>query len=571
MALATISWPDLAVGMAAGFALFVFGMEMLTGALRRIAGARMRGLLAGAASSRLRGVASGAAVAATLHSSSMAMVLLVGFVSAGMLTLEQTIPMVLGAEVGTTITAQLIAFPVGRYAGLGLAAGLVLRMAGRSRLLRETGSVVLGLSFVFFAMTLMRESVAPLRTHEPLIDALARAGNPLVGAAAGALATALIQSSGATTAIVMSLAGQGLVGLEASLALVLGANVGTCVTGLIASVGRPREAVRVSAAQWLYNLAWVALVLPVLPWWADVARAISPSLQDVEPALRAAAEAPRQIANAHTLFNVAGMLFFVGLTPLLAWAARRVVPDRGEAAARLAVPAHLDSGLFATPPIALEAARRELVRLGHGVLSMYRRAPEVVTFGDERALDRLARADDEVDALHLEIVRYLGRLAQRDIGEAEAREVTAWLAVANHLEAIADTIETNLVARGRERLERGLVVRRGSMLEMDALYASVKEALETVLRALEGRDADLARKVIGMKPVVGGEGEAVERGLAQRLARDPVGALDAYQLEADVVEHLKRIYYFAKRIAKTLVELASPPAAPDPGRAGAPS
>ena len=543
----------LVVGLVGGLALFLFGIDHLARALRQAAGPRLREMLSRATSSRLRGAVTGAVATASIQSSSLTMVILVGFVSAGVLRLVQAIPMVMGAEVGTTITAQLIAFPIGRYALVGVAAGFFVTAFAKSGPWKRVGEVVFGASLVFFAMGLMGDAVRPLRAHEPFLAWIASTRSPAVGILLGAAATALLQSSAAMTAIVIALAGQGILGLESAIALVLGANVGTCITGLLAALRSSRDALRLAVVQWVYNLASVAIALPLIPWIADAATALSPSHPELSGPARLAAETPRQIANVHTLVNVACTALFLGAVPLFARVARWIVPPRRGGEQPLSEPMFLDAGLLASPSVALEAVRKEVVRLGRGVRAMLQRAPPIVAHGSAQELTSLAAMDDEIDGLHAAIGAYLGRLSEHRLSTDETAELMTCVTVSNHLESIADMIETNLVARGRERVATDVQISTPTMASIGALFALVLQHLDHALIALELHDPRPAHQVIQAKPEVNAAAEAIERRILQRLAKEGPQHWDAYQIETDLVEHLKRVYYFTKRIAYALV------------------
>jgi len=230
----TLEYGKLFMTLFGGLAIFLFGMEQLDNALRRVAGARMKKMLATLTTNRFTGVFTGAFVTSVLQSSSVTTVLVVGFVSAGLMSLMQSIPVIMGANIGTTITAQIIAFKVTKYALWLVAVGFVIYFAGKKDKVKQYGLMLLGLGLVFYGLTLMGSATKPLRTYEPFIIMLQQMANPLLGILVGGLFTAVIQSSSATTGIIIVLAGQGLITLEAGIALAFGANLGHlcyCVAG----------------------------------------------------------------------------------------------------------------------------------------------------------------------------------------------------------------------------------------------------------------------------------------------------------------------------------------------------
>ncbi|NND83908.1 MAG: Na/Pi cotransporter family protein, partial [Acidimicrobiia bacterium] len=265
-------------------------MDGLAESLRLMAGGRLRRLLTRFTDNRVMGAITGAGTTAIIQSSSVTTVLVVGFVSAGVMTLSQAIGVILGANVGTTITAQIVAFKVTDYALGAVALGFFLQFVAKTPAKKARGQALLGLGLVFFGMSLMGDAMRPLREYEPFVDLMIAMENPIVGIAIGAGFTALVQSSSATTSIVIVLAAEGLIGLEAGIALVLGANVGTSVTALLAAIGKPRLALRAAYVHSLFNVLGVVLWLPFLGLLATWTSALSD-------------DTAREIANAHTIFN----------------------------------------------------------------------------------------------------------------------------------------------------------------------------------------------------------------------------------------------------------------------------
>ena len=258
--------------LAGGLALFLFGLELMTNGLKAVAGASLEGALAKLTANRFLGLLSGAFVTAVLNSSTITTVLMVGFVSAGLMTLSQAVPMIMGANVGSTFTAQIMAFNVKALVPFMLAIGFLYHAFGTRQLLRQLGGIALGLGLLFLGIEFMGEATHPLRTFEPFIKAMQEMENPLLGILAGAVFTAVVQSSAATLAVVIALASQGLMPLEAGIAVVLGANVGTCLTAMLASIGKPAEAAQVGVVHLLFNVLGVLFWVFFIPQLADLVR-----------------------------------------------------------------------------------------------------------------------------------------------------------------------------------------------------------------------------------------------------------------------------------------------------------
>ena len=255
-----------AIELFGGLAIFLLGLDHLTESLKLVAGTKLKGILGVLTKNRVVGMLTGAGLTAIVQSSSVTTVLVVGFISSGLMTLGQSIGVILGANIGTTITAQIVAFKVTKYALALVAVGFGYMFFGKQEKARTRGSLVMGLGLVFFGMSVMSSAMEPLRGYQPFIDAMAQMDNVLIAVLAAAAFTALVQSSSATTGVVIVLASSGLISPTAGIALVLGANIGTSVTAFLAAIGKPRAAQRAAMAHALFNTVGVLVWLPFVGW-----------------------------------------------------------------------------------------------------------------------------------------------------------------------------------------------------------------------------------------------------------------------------------------------------------------
>jgi phosphate:Na+ symporter len=540
---------QLIFGLLGGLALFLYGMDQMAGSLKIVAGDRMTSILARLTRNRVAGVLTGAFVTAVIQSSSVTTVLVVGFISAGLITLAQSVGVILGADIGTTITAQIIAFNIKEYSLLLVALGFLVMFVARRETTRHYGTAIMGLGLVFLGMGIMGEAMKPLRTWQPFLNVMAGMENPWLGIAVGAVFTALVQSSSATVGIIIVLGSQGLVSLPAGIALLLGANIGTTVTALLASIGRPREAQRSAVIHLIFKvvgvLIWVFLIDQLM--WLAVQ--VSPSHPELAGAARLAAETPRQVANAHTLFNVANTLLFLPFVNVFVWLVRRLVPDREEGD-RLVRIKYLDEGLLSTPAFALDRARLEMLHMGDRVRDMLRDILPVTLGGDREDLKGFAAKDDEVDQLHGEIVTYLGRVSQETLTGGQTDELLKLMEATNDLENIGDIIETNLVSLGHSRLDDGVRVSAATAGVLDEFHLAVTRALDMALVAVSQKNEAAAAEVVEMKADINRLADSAALHEARRLVAHEPGRLAAYTFEVDVLESLKRVYYFTKRMAR---------------------
>ena len=549
-----ISWFFLAIGLLGGLSLFLYGMERMSDALKNVAGEKMKDILAVLSGNRIMGLITGAVVTAVIQSSSVTTVMLVGFVTAGLMSLSQTIGVILGADIGTTITAQIVAFKVTKYALLLMAVGFGMLFVSKKEKIRQYGYMIMGLGMIFFGMGVMSDAMRPLRTHQPFIDLMAGMSNPILGILIGAVFTALIQSSSAAMGVVIVLAMQGLITLEAGIALALGANIGTCATAGLASIGKPREAVRVATCHVLFKIIGVMLMAPLIGPFAKLVVSISPSPAEGLTGLQAAASVvPRQVANAHTIFNIGiGVLFL----PFISQFARIVywlVPDKPIEETEEIQPKYLSDMLFETPSLALDAARHEIKRMGRRVDLMNSAMMPAVVSGNKESLLAVREMYEEVDILHKHLVTYLARVSQLKLNEYQTNKFMNLMTAVNNLDYVGDLIEVNMVDLGMRRIQKGFKISEATQKVLNTLHVVVSDALKAAVRAVVEEDKDFAHRVIIMKEDVSRLIEKADLHQAKRLVSEDSGKFEAYSVEVDIIEKLKRIYYYAKQMAKTVI------------------
>jgi len=550
-----ISWFFLVVGLLGGLSLFLYGMERMSDALKNVAGEKMKDILGILSNNRIMGLITGAIVTAVIQSSSVTTVMLVGFVSAGLMSLSQTIGVILGADIGTTITAQIVAFKVTKYALLLLAIGFGMLFISKREKIQQYGYMVMGLGMIFFGMGVMKDAMEPLRTYQPFIDLMANMSNPILGILVAAVFTALVQSSSASMGVVIVLAMQGLITLEAGISLALGANIGTCVTAGLASLGKPREAVRVAVCHVLFKVIGVLIILPFIVPFAKFVVFISPSPAEGLTGMQAAAAVlPRQVANAHTLFNIGiGVLFL----PFVTYFARfvfRLVPDKPLPEVEEVRPKYLSEMLLHTPSLALDAARHEIKRMGKRVDLMNTAVMPAVLTGNKEALQAVREMDDEVDILYKHLVNYLAEVSKLQLNEYQTQKMMKLMAAVNDLEQIGDVIEVSLVDLGEKRVKKGFKISEATQRVINTVHHVVSDALKAAVRAVVEEDNDFATRVISMKSDMNRLVEQAGMHQAKRLVSKDSGKFEAYSVEVDIIEKLKRIYYYANRMAKTVVE-----------------
>jgi phosphate:Na+ symporter len=494
-------------------------------------------------------------ITAVIQSSSVTTVLVVGFISAGLLNLSQSIGVILGANVGTTITAQIIAFQVYRYGLLMIAAGFFSNLAARRESVRQWGNALMGLGLIFFGMELMSVGTDPLRQWPPFIDLMRNMSDPLLAVAVGAAFTAVVQSSSATTGIVIVLASQGLISLESGIGLIFGSNIGTCATAFLSAIGRPREALQAAWAHGLFNVAGVLLWLFFIPQFADIVREISPASETLAGAGSPTIDTARQIANAHTLFNLGNLFIFIWFTGPLARLVNRIVPERPVPVG--IQPLYLDELFLEQPALALDQLRRELVRLGGLVRSMLTQSLHVVSMGTQAEVDALQSADNDVDRIYEACIRYLAQLSQSSLVGDQPRQLSQFVGVANYLENIGDVIEKDLLAVASKRIRKNMTMSPGTLDKLSAINHEVCEAFDKTIAALEHGDRGDALEAIESKASVTSLTREATAHLATRLVAAERGRLEAFEIETDIIEIFRRINTHTRRIARLCLEIGA--------------
>jgi phosphate:Na+ symporter len=554
-----IDWFKLGMGLLGGLAMFLFGMEQMSEGLKAAAGDKLRDVLSRLTRNRVMGAVTGAFVTAVLNSSSVTTVLVVGFISAGFMTLVQSVGVIMGANIGSTFTAQIVAFNVTQYALVMVAIGFFMLFTAKQDKTRYYGAMLMGLGLVFYGMGVMGEAMTPLRSYQPFLDLMIRMENPLLGILVGAVFTGLVQSSAATTGIAIVMATEGLISLPAGIALAFGANIGTCVTAILAALGKPVEALRAATVHIIFNIAGVLLWVMFIPQLADFVAAISPASPELAGKARMAAEVPRQIANAHTVFNVANTLLFLGFTTYFARLAERLVPDRPEPEKIIIRPRYLDAELIEVPAMALEGVRLELGHMGEIITGMFATLRSAFAERDRATCERVLKMDDQVDILHEAILEYLSEIRQQPLTDRQSMEFQALMSATINLESLADVIETELVDIAEKFIDQEGEPSEATQLLLRDLADKVSQAIEDVIRSVRENDEKAAENVIAVKDEIRRIAEEFLVHQSQRMGVKEDRHLALVRLELELLDKLRQMYTLTKRIAKELVpdEVAS--------------
>ncbi len=530
---------EVLFSVAGGLAVFLFGLRILSDALKRAVGDRMRVIIERLTGKAYRGVLVGAVTSATLQSSTMTMVLLIGMINAGILTLAQGIGVMLGSEIGTTLTAQVIAFKIGFYYMPSIAVGYFLGETFRGRKVGDVGRIILGLGLVFLGMSVFTGGLSgsggltKLAESPAILRLLQACGNNVfLGVLVGAAVTAAIHSSAAMTALVIGLGSTGLITLPAAIAIVLGANIGTTVTAQIASIGTSLSSRRLAVTQLVVNVAGVALFLPFLPWFVRLVAITSPLL-------------PRQIANAHTIFNVAVTLALIPCVGVLVWIARMLVRGREETSQRRAQ--FLGEQFLATPAIAVHQAERELLRMGEMTTTMIRACKQGIVTHDPTETASVAEVEEAIDGLKESVDAFLDRIDGSTLSGKDERRLHVLRHIAADIERVGDQA-VNITVRADKLLAKRRNLSSAAVEELGDMFDRAIELYRLALAALEAEDTEGAKRALELEKRLD---ELETRYKAHHVGRlenkecDPEAGI----LFAEILHNLERIGDHATNIA----------------------
>lgn len=471
-----------------GLGLLLFGMRMMTEGLQAAAGQSIRGILNQVSSNRVLGCLTGTVVTAVIQSSSATTVMLVGLVGAGLMNLYQAVGVILGANIGTTVTAQLIAFDLGKLALPAIALGVGLRFFAVKKRIRSFGDIVLGFGILFLGLTVMKDSLLPLRSNPQFVAFFTRFGVDTLGqtlmcVGVGTILTILIQSSAATIGLTMTLAGQGLIDFPTAMALVLGENIGTTITAQLSTIGSNAEAHQVANAHTLFNIMGVMLTILFFPFFvkgvvfctqilglsSDVAGVPNENIN-------------RYIANGHTLFNIVNALFFLLIMPWLVKITQLLSPRETEDKDLLVLPQFSDL-LQDNPLAAVAKIRDEVFTLSLVLRLSLETGVKIISTGDLKLLKQCLRYEEYINSAHKEILRFISRIFQSGVSDDLSTEISALMRVSYHIERIGNTV-VNINRQLSEVIEEDKDFSPEAWGELEMLGDTVFDLLDMVSTAI---------------------------------------------------------------------------------------
>lgn len=532
---------DIVISLMGGLGLFLYGMNLMAEGLEKSAGSKLKKIVELLTSNIFMGVLVGAFVTAVIQSSSATTVMVVGFVNAGIMNLTQAIGVIMGANIGTTITAQLVSFNLNGMAPVALGIGIILYLFASKPKTKNIAEILIGFGILFTGMDFMKEAVKPLEEYKGFTDLLITFGNhKILGMLLGFGITAIVQSSSASMGMLIALASQGLIPLEAALPILYGQNIGTCVTSLISSVGASSNAKRAAVMHLIFN------VLGTLVFLIFLNGPVVGLVTSMNPG-----DVARQLANTHTLFNIISVIILLPFSKFIIKLAVKLVPDKkGEEDDHKAIK-YLDDRIVETPSIAVASVVKETLRMGKKSKESLTYAVEGFIGKSQEKIDKSFKREKMVNELQKGILNYLLKLSKANLDGDSRDIVDSLFNTVNDIERIGDHAE-NIVELAQDIMDSELKLSEQGIEEIRELYNKVISTYSYALEAMKNYDVDLACKVIKMEEQVDIMEKSCRANHMHRLNNN-LCSIDTGIIYLDLISNLERVSDHAVNIAQQVI------------------
>ena len=542
-------------GLLGGLGMFLYGMGMMSDGMKMTAGDSMRSILEKLTSNRYIAVFIGAFVTMVIQSSSATTVMLVSFVNSGLLSFTQALGVVLGSNIGSTVTAQIVAFKITDYALLLIAAGSIMSLFAKKDTIKHLGFVILGFGLLFYGMKVMSDTMKPLRSDPTFNSILTSFENPFLGILAGAVFTALVQSSSATTGIVITLASGGSITLEAGIPLILGANIGTCVTALLAGLNASRDAKRVAIGHVTFNVIGVLLFCFWIPSFAEFVSNTSDNI-------------PRQIANAHTIFNIAATIIFIPFTPFISRTIVNYFPDIEEKRnIEKPVILNLDENVLDQPGAAINSAQAEIsgvVGLMERVIgSLVRPFIEQSKNGELKDIENseiglkegLHQRLDKISYLNENISNYLVKISRQDLTNKQSQEVFSLVTALNYLSSIKKIIKLRFDSLLIKKQNLNENFSDQGQEEIFVYHGKLLKQVKRLNKFFSKYDRAKVAKIMEKGEQYRGLEEKYQLEHFKRVSGEVSESIATHELHIELMDMLKQINSLIELIASSLIDI----------------
>lgn len=533
----------LIINLLGGLGLFLYGMHTMGDGLENLAGDKLKGIFDKITSNPIKGVLTGVGVTAVIQSSSATTVMVVGFVNAGIMSLMQAAYVIMGANIGTTITAQLITFNFKAIVPIFIALGAVLVLFNKKRTLKQTGAIVLGFGILFLGLNLMSDAMKPLREAPFFTNMiLSLQGHVLLSLLLGIVMTAVIQSSSAVTGILVALASVGSLPLSIALPILYGTNIGTCVTALISSLGTTKTARKAALIHLFFNVigSLLFLIPPISNLLLHTVEAITPVGIDGVVA--------KQIANAHTIFNVVNTILILPFTKYLVALVNFILP--GDDKDEVNGVQYIDDRLLETPSIAFGQATNEIVRMGKIAEDNLKSSLEAFKTGNEDLIKKVYETESLINLLETDITNYLVKLSNSELGEAQKTAISSYFHVVNDIERIGDHAE-NIADWATEISAKGISFSEDAKNELNEIAELCITALDTGIDCFASYDKNKSTEVRNLEEQIDVLEKDLRSSHIRRLNNGQCSAI-AGSIYFDLISNLERVGDHSLNIAEIL-------------------
>ena len=538
------------LGLLGGLALFLYGMQMMSAGLEAAAGNRMKRILEKLTANRFLGVLVGAGITAAIQSSSATTVMVVGFVNSGMMTLQQAVWIIMGANIGTTVTGLLIALDVGALAPLLAFVGVALVVFLKKPILHHWGQIIAGLGVLFLGMGMMSDAMAPLRESEFFINLMTQMSNPLLGILVGMVFTAIIQSSSASVGILQTLASSGLIGLHSAAFILFGQNIGTCITAVLASIGTSRNAKRTTIIHLLFNVIGTVIFTTIC-----ILTPLTNLFESLLPTSPAG-----QIAALHTTFNITTTLLLLPFGTQLAKIAERILPDRASDNVnqrRLLYIKPVDhtheQHRIGTSAIAINGISRELNRMAEIVENNVRESFLTVLDGTPKRLPAVEDTEETIDFLNKEISSYISSVIVYETNEADSARISAFFKISGNLERIGDHA-MNISEYTKLMEQKKIDFSEDTKAEIRQMQTVSLEAMQLIY-PLESITAARLEKIAQLEQKIDDMTDAMRQNQIQRMH---AGADESAVIYSELLTDFERIGDHILNIGEAMTQISAP-------------
>lgn len=532
---------SMIIGLFGGLGLFLYGMKLMGDGLENASGEKLKKIFEKITSNPIKGVATGAIITSIIQSSSATTVMIVGFVNAGLMNLYQAAAVIMGANIGTTITAQLIAFKLDTVVPIFIGIGSLTILFSKNKRARETGNIILGFGILFLGMEIMKNTMSPLADSPAFATLIMKLeGNTLLGILTGTLMTAVIQSSSASTGILVALASTGALPLGVAIPILFGNNIGTCITALLSSIGTSKAAKKAALIHIFFNIFGTIIFIPLINPLISVVQSISPG---------GATEVKRQIANAHTIFNIVNTIIMVPFIRYFVYLVNKIIP--GEDEIQTMGVTYIDDRLLETPVIAVGQTTKEVVRMANLAKDNVQLAMKCFLNDDEKTIKTVYDNEKLINILEDEITSYLVKLSTTQLSEQQTKIVTSMFHVVNDIERIGDHAE-NLADLASEKLQKNLKFSKEALEELDGMFKYVVNALEFSIESFENDDISKAESMVEIEARIDSLEKELRASHIRRLNNGLCGATVGTMF-LDMISNFERIGDHSTNIAEVVL------------------